>query len=231
MGSTLTPNLGLIKPFRDTNTPLDVEELNANSDKLDLAARVLTVNPDYIPPSAELWDGRVVREKGTGKVWVAEKQTNGSFLRRWLQYPWQIRVQRPQDLAIPNDDWKEWGWTDIVTGHSINLLSDSLTGSTPKVPITGWYMITMEAHWPGGTSGVRGIRPLFNHASSTFTTDAEALTAPVSGKGVVTRSVFQAKIGAGSLLSAEYYQNSGATVNIVNSSVIITLIYPDPSAS
>src|SRR6476620_1990946 len=88
MPETLTERLGLIKPNRDTNTPLDIERLNLNMDVLDRAVGTSQVADGVIPPSVELYDGKLIVEKGSGKAWVAEKQTNGSYAKKWVKYPY-----------------------------------------------------------------------------------------------------------------------------------------------
>lgn len=153
MAETFTPRLSLIKPARDTNTPLDVLRLNANSDIVDNAIGATHVNAGQTPAAAELYDGKIVREKSTSKVWVAEKQTNGTYLKRWINYPWNCRLTRlsSQGNAVGNQVWTTVHCATFLDNNAVNATeADSFVSPGKiKVPISGLYSVDFGMIWDG----------------------------------------------------------------------------------
>lgn len=233
MGETYTANLGLIKPNKDENTPIDVTQLNTNMDVLDIASRVQTVNAGVVPPANELWDGKIVREKGNGKVWIAEKQANGSFLRRWLAFPWQAS-SGATGFGASNNTWEEAIINNYIDTQSINAPSSTLTGGRRlTVPITGWYMVTMQSIFDpaGSTAGIRAIAPGINASTSNaFQAIGQERKSQISTNGTYVRSTYQGKMSAGTNVSMFCYQNSGQSSLGADVNVTVTLLFPDPSA-
>jgi hypothetical protein len=61
-----------------------------NWDRLDKSQGAIWVAPDVIPDSSLLYEGAIVAERQTGKVWRAERDLNGRLVRKWIKYPWVL---------------------------------------------------------------------------------------------------------------------------------------------
>jgi hypothetical protein len=248
MGELLTPNLGLIKPIRDVNTPLDIDRLNLNMDRLDDAARVLTVTDTAMPPAASLWDGKIVREKTTGKVWIAEKQTNGSFLRRWINYPWMCRAHFTLSSTIGMQGVGRSLWTEIkcptvIPAHCMNSSqADIISGGRIQLPITGLYLVKVYTQWHEygleNTTGSRMTTIGFNGSViSTYSDEGRVqynCGSTDSGRNIMQQCTNIFRSGPGTDVSIFCYQNStsGGTgpLGIEGAEIEIALIAPDPAA-
>jgi hypothetical protein len=142
MPETTTERLGLIKPARDTNTPLDIERLNLNMDTLDRAVGAAIITKDTTPPSTELYDGKIVREKETGRVWMAEKQSNGSFAKKWITWPYLFTAYTSNYPFIPNkESIFTWLTYDNASVHSLNAQPTDMFDSFWVCPMKGvWHL-------------------------------------------------------------------------------------------
>jgi len=153
MPETLTERLGLIKPNRDTNTPLDIERLNLNMNVLDRAVGTSQVADGVIPPSVELYDGKIVREKTSGGVWIAEKQSNGSYAKKWIVYPYLYVAFAATTPVGASGAWSPWGW-DIFWGGSYGgQPTDLAPKNFWKVPFKGIFQMRYQDKFePTGTA-------------------------------------------------------------------------------
>src|SRR6478735_5907800 len=88
--ATFTTRMGLTKPLG--TEPRSVVPINANSDLLDAFMPCILVNDGVTPPTAALYDGALVKEKTSGKVWEARKNGGGTFDIVWVVYPYMFQA-------------------------------------------------------------------------------------------------------------------------------------------
>ena len=70
------------------------------------------VTPGTIPDESILYDGMIVAENGTGKVWRAIKNESGSFSQFFIKYPWAYYGEVPTFQAVHNA-WTYWGTAPV----------------------------------------------------------------------------------------------------------------------
>jgi hypothetical protein len=151
MAETTTPRLGLIKPSKDIQTPLDIDRLNLNADLLDKALPV-NVLPNTTPPASELYDGKIVREKTTGIVWMAELQTNGSYIKRFITYPYIYIASSSDRVVAASSTWQKFGWDSFAVpgatasySGSVNATKNEMTSDFFwRAPFKGMFMMRYQ---------------------------------------------------------------------------------------
>src|SRR6478609_4128038 len=81
--------MGLTKPSGSearSNVPI-----NADFDLLDKFAPCILVNDGVTPPTGDLYDGALVKERTSGIIWEARKNGGGTFDKVYVRYPLQFR--------------------------------------------------------------------------------------------------------------------------------------------
>ena len=92
--STLTTRLALVKATDPE--AVDVSILNANFDQIDYTSGAILVNPGVTPPNTALFDGAVIKERGSqGRVWVAEKNGGGGYFKYYIVADPPVMLQDP----------------------------------------------------------------------------------------------------------------------------------------
>ena len=125
-----------------------IDQFEYNWPILDKYAGGLLVNDGVTPPDNELYEGCVVQEVTSGKMWMAMKDPNtGAFVKSWLIYPWSIAVNTG-GVSIPvAAPGATRGFTTLMTADCINSSAADLNGSGHvKIPIDGIYTLNFVNH-------------------------------------------------------------------------------------
>jgi len=158
--ATATTRIGLIKPAG--GEPINVDDLNTNSDRLDKVMPFVLVNDGVTPPDTDLIDGSVIMEKTSGLVWVAQK-SGASFIRKPIinQVGQSDGVTPPDnalyDGALVREKTSGLIWMAVKSGSSfVKRLVSAPTQYAGPVGING-------------TATVAGITVFsLNHAAVTY---------------------------------------------------------------
>lgn len=215
MTETLTSRLGLIKPARDTLTPLDIERLNLNSDSIDKAVGAAVVAAGIVPPTTEMYDGKIIKEKITDRVWIAEKQTNGSYLKRWITWPYLYTGYSASQFC-PYGVYFTAGFltTATSTRYALNSSASDNVGSYWVCPLKGVWNINIHVYWVAGSQGAGETG--FRYSSISINDsplDEDTNSSQISrgadfGGNLTTDSNAQLILNAGDRIAVQLFQNA-----------------------
>lgn len=211
MGSN-TPRLGLYKP-NEVGETVDVKtQINNNYDQIDRVAGCLLVANGYTPPNTDLFDGCIVREKTSGKVWMAQKNVTGGFDQLWLSYPW-FAVANFNVPTVPSDlTPRRIGLASISASESWNAPASTLVGTgNLQIPVKGLYQVTVHCNWGNNGTGNRYIRPLDSDNFADDLLSVSIMTAVVGNSTIQTITTSKI-LQAGQLLSIAMWQTSGVNL-------------------
>lgn len=198
--------------------PGDNDDLNAlreNWDRLDQSySGVIWVSDGTIPDNSILYDGAIVGETNSGKVWRAEKQADGSYIRKWIKYPWLITAT--SSVATFGNDIADhaWGYTDVDPGHSVNASASDLVATRIQLPVDGVYAIKSRADWWNST-GQRSLKLCVNNSFDTV--NSEIITESIASWSNVQCNYFTTRrFKAGDQICAGVWQGGPTTAVTLN---------------
>ena len=203
--STNTARLGLIKPAGAD--PQDVSQLNGNFDTLDKMAGFIMVNDGVTPPNTDLFDGAVVKEKTSGKVWVA--QWNGtSYDKKYPYYTYMGSFKRTSGIPAVVSDTNFRNVAAFATYNGgVNSSASDMAAFNWKCPVGGWYGCAITAVWPSNASGYRGLR--FG-ADTDMTSMVQGVS--LSGIGTVQQHISIQEFAKNDAPGVYVWQNSGGNL-------------------
>jgi hypothetical protein len=217
-----TPRLGLYVPGFDDE--LDAER--SNWDRLDnTMSGAIWVTPGTIPEDDLLYDGAMIAENGTGKVWRAQKNSSGVYQKHWIKYPWML--QADINYTCPSGTTlNENGWGHFEPIRSINSDSSALVGGRVVVPVSGLYQICNIIRWSalGGAAGAMIVHTVGINATQDVI-NTEIVHAPLSDNTCVTVNQMNRYLQAGDSIVTYLWQNTGATANYT-SIIRVILVRP-----
>lgn len=229
MTKLFTSRLGLVKPQPATGEPVLVEDLNDNSEILDKWAGAIWVNPGVTPSTAELFDGAIVAERTSGKVWLAQKNGGGTFDKRWIRFPWQF-TGFTASTAQSNGIWQErgiqnFGGGSLIGAGPVNSSAADLVATRVVVPIKGIYSVRFHIDFASNNNNTRAACINFNASPAALDNNTGFVTAAAQSAQTMFSVVCQELLPAGTELALNLFQNSGGSLN-VGFQVFITLIAP-----
>lgn len=144
MARTYTDRLKLIVESDDEV----VDQFEYNWPILDTYADSLWVDDGVTPPDSQLYEGCLVAEKTSGKLWMAHKDlSTGNFKKSWLAYPFQV-VGNYYGAFDPIGTEKVF--TQDIPAQRVNSsFATDFSGGKIKVPIDGIYFWW----WVSGPAG------------------------------------------------------------------------------
>jgi len=224
--ATYSNRMGLVKPAG--SEPRSNSSIVTNADLTDKFMPCILVNDGVTPPTGDLYDGALVKEKTSGIIWEARKNGGGTFDKVYVRYPFHIEAYRATGGAIAAGSTTAhtaWGELNGVTSAACkNASAANLSGGRFVVPIKGLWFIRLVHIWQANSAGDRALALSYN--GSTITGEWEQLQRP--------NNSFQHKIAlentsifnAGDTIGAAGWQNSGGALNIDESILRAVLIEP-----
>src|SRR6476659_5725473 len=88
--ANFTTRLGLTKPTGAEAR--SVTPLNTNADLIDKFLPCILVNDGVTPPTGDLYDGVLVKERNSGIIWEARKNGGGTYDKIYVSYPYQMYI-------------------------------------------------------------------------------------------------------------------------------------------
>ena len=216
-----TPKMGLV--VHGINDGLD--SAVRNWDRLDDAfSGVIWVQPGITPDNTVLYDGAIVAETTTGKVWRAEKQVDGSFARKWIKYPWLISCVLVTPTTNPNQGEFLQGFSGIDANHCVNSSASDLVNTRIVVPHDGLYAIRARAGWSEG-GNYRSMRIAIDDVIDSL--NAESIHGSWPTFPYVQNNLnLTRKLSKGQTVLVAIWQNSGSTNVPVDIRMEVAMVQP-----
>jgi hypothetical protein len=222
-GPYFTPKLGLLVPDVDS----EIDSARSNWDRLDETQGVIWVAPDVVPSNDQLYEGAIIAETTTGKVWRAEKDLNGNLIRKWIKYPWMIAASAAGAITSTAVAENELGYTTVSTLDSVNANRNDLVDGRAIAPVKGIYAGVDIMRWEatGSTAGgLRSHRMKIN--STTYPEETETLEAPGRLNQAFNICFFTFVLNAGDGVSATVWQNSAGSQPNTTHRLTMALVRP-----
>lgn len=207
-GTTYTKRLGMRVPGMDD----ELDALRPNWDRLDnTMAGAIWVADGVTPENNLLFEGALIAEIDSGKVWRAARNISGVYEKKYIKYPWCITAYTAtaQDFGANNVADHLWGFDTIDFNYSVNANVGSLVNSNIVVPVTGIYVGCLIARWSNlPIDGLRSLKIAYNGVPDTLNSEVIKQAVNNAGNGVICSSKFEATLNAGDTISASLWQNS-----------------------
>lgn len=209
MTELFTPRAGFVKPQPGTGEEMLISKINGNFDKADDWIGAILVNDNATPSTAELLDGSIVKERTSGKVWVATKNGGGTFDKKWIVFPYWIQAHSDA-LSVPNGtSFNEFGFNQFDAGK--NSDAGDLVSNRWVCPLSGVYDLKIRAYFADNSVGTRGI--VFNFGGVDDTAGSWN-TCNAAAQFRTTISAHRiARVNAGTTVVARLYQSSGGALS------------------
>lgn len=228
---TFTDKLKLLKESDDEL----IDQFAYNWPILDSIAGGLLVANGVTPPDAQLFDGCIVREATSGKVWIARKNPiSGAYTKSWLSYPWMC-CANSASLSIPSGTtYTSYAVGTFNAARSFNSSAADISGNQIYIPIDGIYEIQANATWTDAdaTDSMKAgmIRINGNNTRPEWNEDVQHCTGGQGLQNNMTETIYM--LGVGSTGGPHYvgicvWQNSGVTRTVVLT-LTVTMVTPYP---
>lgn len=202
----------------------DLSPQRDNFQKLITAVGVRWVADGTIPPPAELYEGAVIGEITSGKIWVAKSDGVGGFTRRWLHYPWHYVASTPDGAyGINGTAYNNWGFSAFSRGVNSSA-ADKAASNFVKLPIKGIYDIHINYRWAQSGTGFRAAYMIKNGSNAELG-NTEVIVPAISTAPTNVHVHVNDTFEADDVIGGQVWQNSGGTLNVY-ASVFITLLKP-----
>lgn len=228
--ATYTTRMGLTKPAgaeARSNIPL-----NTNSDLLDKFLPCILVNDGVTPPTGDLYDGALVKEKTSGIIWEARKNGGGTYDKVYVRYPFIYDGGTYTSQAVANNGWPNFITVGVATTDTAackNSSAANISAGKFVVPVKGIYQVSLLIDYVGNATGNRGICLEVNGAywiSTPFrNTTKEVPNVGASSDAVVDLS-FPQMFSVNDTVAIGTYQNSGASLNLAQDRIRMVMIEP-----
>lgn len=187
----------------------ELDAMRQNWNRLDQTfSGVQWVPPDTIPSNDSLYDGAMIAEIGTGKVWRAQANAAGTFDRHWVKYPWQIAAITSKNFSHSGVIDGLWGFDAVDPNQCVNSGQADIVATRVVAPVGGLYVGTAIMRWENGpVDGLRSYRFAINDSADTYNT--ESIYYPTAFNGLTTHSTkLLLNINAGDKLLGCVWQTS-----------------------
>lgn len=187
---TFTTRLGLIKP--SGGEAVDVDQLNANSDRLDDFAGAKICTSTTRPTGSDRFVGVVIFETDTGFV----QRWNGTD---WVGRPWYIERYRTNDGAgmaansttnVAFNETRSGSGYDAPRGAASDWGLTALNQDTSKLtlPASGFWWSSVQLKFTAGSAAVRNYQLVVQNEASV--TQEILVAEPVSNQAGPLTGVF-----------------------------------------
>jgi len=209
-GTTYTDRLGMRVPGMDD----ELDALRPNWDRLDnTMASAIWVADGVTPENNLLFEGALIAERNSGKIWRAARNQSGQYEKKWIKYPWCICASASTIQDFPANDIADhlWGFDLVDANLSVNASLSDLVGTSIVVPIHGLYSGTLIVRWGPNvpTNGIRRIVVAYDGVSDTANSEVFKLPATYNANGyTICTTKFERELQAGQTIAPSVYQTS-----------------------
>lgn len=218
--ATYTSRMGLIKPAG--SEPRSATTINADMDLLDKFMPCILVNDGVTPPTVDLYDGALVKERTSGIIWEARKNGGGTYDKVYVRYPWSFEGNSAATNTGSGTGYSPYGVTTWTSGK--NSSSANINVSNELVlPVKGIYVIHWRYNFAVNATGSRGGMFTFN--GTDYSSETEKVEKSNSDKLHSIELVYEHLMAANDKITAKYFQNSGGNL-LMSVQVRAALIEP-----
>lgn len=208
-----------LKLFIESDDEL-IDQFEYNWPILDKYSDSLLVDDGVTPPDSDLYEGCLVAEKTSGKLWMAVKDpSTGLFVKSWVSYPFNA-------VGYYNGPFDPIGGEKVFTGdiaaQRVNsTFATDFSGGKMKVPVNGIYHWWMLSEVAGTVANAR--ISLQGWINGVWVTDLTHNGQP--GANTSYHSIETQYFKAGDLLSWAWWRSGGSVVS-ANIYMGLTLVSP-----
>ena len=222
--ATFTTRANLTKPAG--TEARSVVPLNANADLIDKFLGCILVNDGVIPPTGDLYDGAIVKERTSGKIWEARLNGGGTFDKVFIRFPYHIELDSNQNTIGNAIDGQMGADTAVFnTSQAKNSSVSQINGAGEWVcPIKGIYQVNMHIGVQANATGFRILKWGLNGA---WLADDHNEVSVMANTGTNTRLQHNRSrlFAVGDRLVPGLYQTSGISL-VARAYTTITMLEP-----
>jgi len=224
--TTYTKRLGMRVP--GMNDELDA--LRPSWDRLDnTMAGAIWVADGVTPENALLFEGALIAERNSGKVWRAARNTSGVYEKKWIKYPWAITAygSAPQDFGANDIADHAWGFDTVDANSSVNASLSDIVGTFIVVPVHGLYTGTVIARWGPNipANGLRRVLVMYSGTHDTYNTEVFKIPGTYNTNGyTICTTKFERELQQGDTIVASVYQTSSQQVVKLQTCCTVALV-------
>lgn len=219
--ATYSTRMGLTKPAG--GEPRQITPLNNNSDLLDKFMPCILVNDGVTPPTGDLYDGALVKERTSGIIWEARKNGGGTYDKVYVQYPFNFVGYTAAALQSSGTAFAVWGIATWAQGKNSSQSNIEVGFNNFLIPIKGIYHVNWRHRWALNGTGFRAGRLQLNGTSLNEDTEVSYPGNASSYTGI--HMTFDRVLNTGDKLNSEKWQNSGGNLELYVT-LQVTLIQP-----
>lgn len=190
-----------------------IEAMRTQFTRIDQAMPVMWVNDGVVPSDAVLYDGAVVGELTSGKMWVAHKNIGGTFDHNFIRYPYNGNFTTLAGAIPSTTVFASWGWNAFSALGSKGASLSDINGSSFWVcPQKGIWHFRSWNQWDANTTGNRGSVMRVNGVNDINNTWINVNACTLFQTNVVwSKSIV---LNTGDIVGQQVYQNSGGNLNV-----------------
>jgi hypothetical protein len=203
-----------------------IDQFEYNWPILDYYADSIIVNNGVTPPDSELYDGCLVAERTSGKLWMASRNlATGLFDKSWIVYPWTIESSKT--FATNGSNNVLQGFPTLEAANCVNAGAADIEAGTSYIiiPIAGIYAIWTTLH----INGTGAASKTYNNVVVMDTvgqSGTEMIMDSISGQDAVAGWDGNYAMGAGTKVGFRIGDFSGGDVHTGVMRIGITMISP-----
>lgn len=210
--ANFTTRLGLTKPTGAEARA--VTPLNTNADLIDKFLPCILVNDGVTPPTGDLYDGALVKERNSGIIWEARKNGGGTYDKVYVRYPFSLQVGKGGQ-SIANATVTEVTFDTSTVNFTKNSSAANINGSNRfVVPIKGIYLLHLHASWAANATGLRNLHHNFNGTANAGDLEEVTQTATAAPSNTKQLTVLNKLMNANDTYTPSVYQTSGGALNV-----------------
>ena len=222
--ATFTSRMGLTKPAG--SEARSVTPLNSNSDLLDKFMPCILVNDGVTPPTGDLYDGALVKERTSGIIWEARKNGGGTYDKVYVRYPFYMQAL---DNGTPAQAWG----TSYVPANGFtweagkNSSSSQISGGKVKIPLNGSYDVWLKCAFDSNGTGERSMALELNSTALIgYNYEDVRSGASSGGQACHLTLAFPKQFAANDIIAVTAWQNSGGNLTRRTARINLALIEP-----
>lgn len=222
--ATYTSRMGLIKPAG--SEPRAVGPIASDMDLLDKFMPCILVNDGVTPPTGDLYDGALVKERTSGIIWEARKNGGGTYDKVYVRYPFTFNGQTTNQSVSSGTAYQAIGYSTFIAGK--NSSAANISGGLFVAPVKGIWAIHLKASYTANATGSRALTARLNGANMNGNIawlEVIGLATALGSFDAHLELHHVALLSVGDTLSAGIWQNSGGALNCSHSASY-TLIEP-----
>jgi len=219
--------MGLTKPAG--SEARSVTPLNTNSDLLDKFAPCILVNDGVTPPTGDLYDGALVKERTSGIIWEARKNGGGTFDKVYVRYPLHFQGTASATYPVSSSAgvWANMPIDAVNAAYCKNSSAAQIVGARFSAPVKGIYQFTMRLAFVSNGTGERAIGYEANGVTVTGEEYINSIVASSSGGQPLKLTIITSTLlGVGDTAGVSGWQNSGGNLNATFIGIKAAMIEP-----